>query len=124
MAGTTLADVTISMDLYINGSESANNPLSIEFQGTGGTRSTTPVLANGVFTHVSFPLSAAMCGPSPDLSGMYSLRVGHGAGGFGFDAGNTVRIDNVVVENRVPEPTTLAMIVLGGLGLLAGRRRD
>ncbi len=121
--GTTLADVTISMDLFIDGS-STNNPLSIEFQGTGGTRSITPVLANGAYTTVSFPLSA-MSGGTPDLTGMYSVRVNHGADGFGFDAGNIVRIDNVQVTNAVPEPCTLLLVGLTVAGaFFFNRRRD
>jgi hypothetical protein len=46
-----------------------------------------------------------------------NLRIQHGAGGFGFDANNIIRIDNVVI-GTIPEPNTLALIGLCGLMLL------
>ena len=126
--GVPLAQIQVSMDLFISGSESANNPLAISLQqgsnATFGERKFTPTLANGSYTHVEFTLDQATAGGidfNPALP--FNFQVNHGAGGFGFDAGNIVRIDNTLIQT-VPEPATLSVMALGLLGILgAGRAR-
>jgi MYXO-CTERM domain-containing protein len=125
-AGVGLSDMQISMDIRIDGSETSNQPLTINFQGNGGGPEWvyTPTLANGAYTHVQYTLNQA----TPPLlvtfdpTQSYNLRLQHGAGGFGFDANNIVHVDNIVVQ-VVPEPTTAAMGLLGLASLGAVRRR-
>jgi hypothetical protein len=124
-----LAQIQVSMDLFINGSESANNPLTISLQqgsnATFGERKFTPTLANGAYTHVVFTLDQATAtGIDFDPAQGFNFQINHGAGGFGFDAGNTVRIDNALIQT-VPEPAAIGTMCLALLGLLgvAGFRR-
>jgi hypothetical protein len=120
-AGVTAGQVKISMDLFIEGS-STNNPLNILYQA-GGDKGFRPVLANGAYTSVSFTLDQTN-GAAFDPTLAYNIRVEHGADGFGFDANNIVRIDNVRVE-VIPEPATLMLAGVGGLLVCsAGRRRN
>ena len=116
-AGTPESGVTISLDLFISGSESSNTPIQVVFQGNGGAvdRSFTPTLTNGQFTSVSFTLDQAT-GGAINITQPFNIRLVHGAGGFGFDANNIVRVDNVLVT-VVPEPTAAALLALGGIGV-------
>jgi hypothetical protein len=121
-----LAQIQVSMDLFINGSESANNPLTISLQQgsdpTFGERKFTPTLTNGAYTHVVFTLDQATAGGidfNPALG--FNFQVNHGAGGFGFDAGNTVRIDNALIQT-VPEPAAICTMGLALAGLLGVAR--
>jgi hypothetical protein len=128
-AGVTPSMIRIEADLYISGS-STNNPVSIVLQngsnpGDGGnpySLSFTPTLSDGAYTHVSYLLSQASNAGNytPTLSS--NLRLEHGAGGFGFDANNIVRFDNVVVQ-VIPEPAAGAMLAAGAAALAVVRRR-
>jgi hypothetical protein len=121
-AGIAANQVRISMDLFIDGS-STNNPLNILYQA-GGDKGFRPVLANGAYTSVSFTVDQ-MNGPAFDPTLAYNLRIEHGADGFGFDANNIVRIDNVQVE-VVPEPAAWALSACCGVvaGCNVRRRRS
>jgi len=115
--GLTAAQMQISMDIFMSGSETSNTPINVVYQqGVGPTNlSFTPTLANGAFTHVSFTLDQATNAGLFDPTQGFNLQVNHGATGFGFDANNIVRIDNVLISSVVPEPASLAMLALGGL---------
>ncbi|HYO25444.1 MAG TPA: PEP-CTERM sorting domain-containing protein [Lacipirellulaceae bacterium] len=109
------SQVKVTMDLLISGS-STPNPLAIEVFGT----SFTPVLANDAFTTVSYTLDQATGAFSGGASS--NLRLVHGAGGFGFDANNIVRLDNVVIET-IPEPAACGLLAVGAVAMMAARRR-
>ena len=123
-AGTPLSQIQVSLSLYMSGSESSTTPIGVDVQNNGNDFVFTPTLANGVFTTVAFTLNQTT--PSganafdPTLTS--NLRVQFGAGGFGFDANNIVRLDNIVVQT-VPEPSALALLGLGACGLGLRRRR-
>jgi hypothetical protein len=125
--GVPLNQIQVAMDLFIAGAEGTTN-IAVSLQqgsdATFGERKFTPTLTNGAFTHVEFTLDQAAVGGidfNPALG--FNLQVNHGVNGFGFDAGNTVRIDNVLVQT-VPEPATLTLMALGAcLVAQLGRRR-
>jgi hypothetical protein len=123
--GRTLADITISLDLYMSGSSSAT-PITVQALQDGGNTamSYTPTLTDGQYTSVSFSLAQATAsGTVPfDPTAAFWFRVSHGNGGFGFDNPNTVQIDNVLIT-AVPEPSLLALAGLGAATLLGLRRR-
>jgi hypothetical protein len=124
-AGTTLADIKISMDLFVSGSETSTTPVTIVFMGNNGAAdwNFTPTTTNDAYTHVEFTVNQAtpplLVTFDPTLA--FNLRLQHGAGGFGFDANNIVRADNIVVE-VVPEPGMIGVLGLGAVAALRRRR--
>jgi PEP-CTERM motif len=119
-AGTPLANIQVSMDLFMSGSESSNTPIDILIQN-GGDNKFTPTLTNGAYTHVVFTL-AQTTGGAYDPTQLSNVRLQHGAGGFGFDANNIVRVDNILVQT-VPEPSALLLMGFGSLAVAALRRK-
>lgn len=117
--GTLPTQVAVDLDIFMSGSETSNTPLAVLLQNGANDISFTPTLANGAFTHVHFTLDQATNGLLYDPTVNSNLRVQLGAGGFGFDSGNIVRLDNIVVAT-VPEPASLGVL---GLGALVGLRR-
>jgi len=123
-AGTTANQVQISLDLFMSGSETSNTPLQVIYQQNGTLdMAFTPTLANDTFTHVVFTLDQATNSGSFDPTLGFNFRVNHGAGGFGFDANNIVRVDNILIATVVPEPASIAGFAVGALGLMSRRRR-
>jgi hypothetical protein len=120
-AGVTPSQVQVDLDLFMSGSESANNPIEVIIQNGGPDISFTPVLANGVYTHVSYTLNQATNSGTYNPLASSNVRLQHGAGGFGFDAGNTVRADNIVIQ-VIPEPASLGFALAGGVAFLVRRR--
>jgi hypothetical protein len=66
---------------------------------------------------VSFPLI-----PAFDPTVPLEIDVSFGSTGFGLDNGNSISVDNLLVES-VPEPTTAALLVIGCAVALVARRR-
>lgn len=123
-AGVTLADIMISLDLFMDGS-SSTTPIAVSaLQGSGSnTRDYTPTLVNGAYTHVQFTLDQTTAtGAAFDPTQPFWFRVSHGNGGFDFDTPNTVQIDNVMIT-VVPEPATAVLLAFGAFGLMFLRRR-
>ena len=122
-AGIAEADVTISLDIFVSGSETSNSPITVVFAGNNGTinRPFFPVLANNQFTHVEFLLNQTS-GSAVDLTQPFNLRLLHSGNGFGFDADNIVRIDNVLVY-AVPEPVGASVLAVAAMGIIALRRQ-
>lgn len=120
-AGVPASNVLVDMDLFMSGSESQNDPIEVLIQNNGNDLSFRPTLSNGVYTHVSYLLSQATNAGLFDPAASSNLRLQHGAGGFGFDANNIVRVDNIVIQT-IPEPATVPL--LGSLlGCISGARR-
>lgn len=124
-AGVTLADIMISLDLFMDGSSSTTPIVVSALQGSGSnTRDYTPTLVNGAYTHVQFTLDQTTAtGAAFDPTQPFWFRVSHGNGGFDFDTPNTVQIDNVMIT-VVPEPATAALLAFGAFGLMFLRRRS
>jgi MYXO-CTERM domain-containing protein len=53
--------------------------------------------------------------------GISTLQFSAGAGGYGFDTGNTFHLDNFTVST-VPEPVSMGLLGLAGLASLRRRR--
>ena len=95
-----LNEVEVSMDIYVEGYESEAE-MQIAYQSNGvpfGESVYTTPLTNNAFTHVVFTLDETNNPAALDTFASFNLRVQHGAEGFGFDAGNVLRIDNVLVQ--------------------------
>jgi hypothetical protein len=116
--------VQVSFDMRVDGSASAT-PVQVEISQAGAgnyTSQFSPVLTEGAYTHVVYTLDmGTTSGTFSDTANFDQLRFNMNAGGFGLDAGNTVHMDNFVMEVVVPEPGGAAL--LGLLPLLLKRRR-
>jgi len=88
--------VEVSLDLFVSGFENAAAMVGIRYQAGGEVAFTTPP-TNNAYKHVVFTLDQAT-GTAPDTTLAFNLRVEHGADGFGFDANNILRIDNLQVQ--------------------------
>jgi hypothetical protein len=120
-AGVNLSDIRVSLDLLYSGADTPPGVTISTIQG-GNERTFSPTLTAGDYTSVEFGLDE-MSGPAFDPAAGFWFRVSHGNGGFGFDAGNTLQIDNVMIS-VVPEPASSALLGLGLLGLALFRRRS
>jgi len=121
-AGASPNQISVDMDLLMSGSETSNSPIDILLQNNGTDISYTPTLANGQYTHVHYTLDQATGSGSYDPTQASNFRLQHGAGGFGFDANNIVRVDNILIQT-VPEPAGLVLFGLSIPAVLAMRRR-
>jgi len=131
----TLADLTLSFDVNVSGTEFANTstPLTIWVdQFPGGTKTldasyVPTITTDGSWTHVSFSLdnltpSGTSGAYDPYLGLEIAIDGGTGADQMGGDTA-VIEIDNVLVTTMVPEPGTIALLTLGGLGALVAIRR-
>jgi PEP-CTERM motif len=130
----TLADLTLSFDVAVSGTEFATSttPITIWFdQFPGGNKSLDAsilptITTDGAWNHVSFTLDNIVpSGTSGAYLPYYGMEIafdaGTGASELGGDTA-TILIDNVLVT-LVPEPGTIALLTLGGLGALVAIRR-
>ena len=126
-AGAQLSGISIAMDISVSGAVSST-PLSIAFINNDYSTEwdLSPTLVNDSFTHVEFTVDQA----TPNNGGAFldtmpvHLRVQFGNSGFGFDSGNNVVLDNVVVTYApVPEPTSLLLMGLSAAAVCLLRRR-
>jgi hypothetical protein len=102
--------------------------------------SPSATLTDGVYAHISFTLDEGVHSasitktvshqppivfpltPLFDPTRTASINVTLDAAGFGLDNGNSISVDNLLVES-VPEPSTIALLVVGCAVALAARRR-
>jgi hypothetical protein len=130
----TLYNLNLSFDVLVSGNEFAgNSPLKIWFdQFPGGVKTLDAyyeptITPNGTWQHISFTLDQTMFSGS---SGAYNPTLGMeiafdaGDGPFNNLNGDTanIQLDNILVT-LVPEPGTIALLTLGGLGALVAIRR-
>ena len=136
-AGAPLSDITFSFDIATSGATAA--PVTVwADQFPGNVKSfdasyiPTGVASDGSWYTVSFTLDNLV--PS-GTSGAYDPTLGielaiDGNNFTTIDAGDTniVMLDNILVTStvvppEVPEPGTIALLTLGGLGALVAFRR-
>jgi len=137
-AGVSLNEITVSFDIEVLGSAAfaGATPVTTWFdQFPGGIKSfdasyTPSITLNPIdgsgWDHVSFTLDNLV--PS-GTSGAYNPTLGFELGldgGTGVDtttgATGSIIIDNILITD-VPEPGTIALLTLGGLGALVAIRR-
>jgi hypothetical protein len=121
-AGNTAADVRVQYDMSVAGATNTT-PWQAELSQGGGVwkADITPTIAtDGSFSHVSFLLSDGVQTGVFDPTQGLTMQLSTGSGGYGFDAGNAVHLDNVSVT-VVPEPSLLGLLAVGGM--LSVRRR-
>lgn len=130
------ADLLFSADILAEGltGTTATIKFKILFRDGGGTlwkaivnkTYTTP----GSFQTLSGDLSgastesgslAALLASTDPIDIRVEVEMNPGHSRFGFDAGNVMTIDNLVVST-VPEPASLALLAAGGLCLVRRRR--
>jgi hypothetical protein len=140
-AGAPIGDLTFSFDIYDDGPAvaGATAPVTIWFdQFPGGVKtfdaSISPTLTYGVWNQVSFTLdqltpSGTSGAYDPDLGLSMSIDGGNGCSLTGGDTGQ-IMFSSILVTStieplidQVPEPGTIALLTLGGLGALVAVRR-
>jgi hypothetical protein len=97
------SNVRVSLDVFVSGYENDSEPIDFVFQTNGdvaGESSYQTTVTNDAYKHIEFTLNQ---GNAPetlqlDMTTSFNFRIQHGAGGFGFDDGNVMRIDNVLIE--------------------------
>jgi hypothetical protein len=99
-----------------------NGTIYRRFVGNSSVQSAWDRLTfTGTFKESAFTRLLGPGPANPDLSGGTLTRIGF-AGANSISGTLTQYYDNVVVET-VPEPATLSLLALGGLALVARRRR-
>ncbi len=142
-AGTdnALSDLTLSFDVNIQGIPSTD-PVAVWFdQYPEGTKTfdaewngdvTTDPLDGPGWYHVSFTLDTlSPSGTSGAYNPNFGLQIafdsGNGAPDYTAGAIGTVELDNIVLTANnplpTPEPGTISLLTLGGLGALVAIRR-
>jgi hypothetical protein len=117
------SQVQVDFDIRIDGATAAL-PVTVGINQAGGYTSSyqPPGLVNGQYQHVTYLLSQATQGGAfSDSSNFNQLRFDLG-NGFAVGTTNTFHLDNFVLS-VVPEPASIALIMLGG-SFLALRRRS
>jgi hypothetical protein len=133
-----LSDLTFSLDIAVNGA-GGPQPVTISFdQFPGGTRnfdaSYTPTLVTDgswntpeMWNHVEFTLDQlTIAGGTYDPTMPFSIDVDSGPSGMQYVIGtDTIIMDRIELwaANPIPEPGTIALLTLGGLGALVAIRR-
>jgi len=129
-----LADLTLSFDVSVSGTEFAgtSNPLTIWVdQFPGGNKvldaSYAPTITtDGNWNHVSFSLdNLLLSGTSGGYYPAYGLEIAIDGGNGATELGGAtaaIYVDNILLT-QIPEPGTIALLTLGGLGALVAIRR-
>lgn len=118
---TLTAGLTYNFSADLFGQTATGAQVILEFIGTGGnvgnnvsvgTFTDTTDVAGGSITAIASDFSSAVT-----TTGTYELRISSPSNGD-----NHSYIDNIVVD-EVPEPSTTALLGLGGLALILRRRK-
>lgn len=97
-----LNQVQVSFDIFVSGHEDDTQPFYVEYQQGSTVSHYDYTVTNNAYKHISFTLDQGILTGTPDLTQPFNFRVGHGVGGFGFDANNVVRLDNVLIQTITP----------------------
>lgn len=140
-AGAPISDLTFSFDFYDNGPAVAGATAPVTFwfdQFPGNVKtfdaSISPTLTYGVWNQVSFTLdqltpSGTSGAYDPDLGLSMAMDSDNGYSLTGGDTGQIVFSGLQVTSpiepliDQVPEPGTVTLLALGGLGVLVAVRR-
>lgn len=128
------SQMTLSFDVLVSGTEwaASTTPLTIWFDQFPGNIKTfdakilPTITTDGLWNHVSFTLdnlipSGTSGAYDPTLGIEIAFDAGTGASMMGGDT-STILLDNILLT-AVPEPGTIALLTLGGLGALVAIRR-
>lgn len=96
-----LNQVQVSFDVSATGNESAA-PMYVEYQQGANLGHYDFSLSDSAYHHISFTLNQTVLTGTIDLTQPFNFRLGHGVGGFGFDANDIVHLDNVLVQTITP----------------------
>ena len=99
-----LNTVQVSADVFVSGHEDDTKPLSLVYQEYNTTNLSTYNFTptNNAWTHISFTLNQGVVAGTIDLTQPFNFQLVHDNSGFGFDANNIVRLDNVLVQTITP----------------------
>jgi hypothetical protein len=130
--GNELSDITFSMDIAVVGA-GGTQPVAIWFnQFPNGAKNLNyefdPVLTtDGSWNHITVRMdNVANHGGTYDAQYGFVIDMDSGLSGMAYaDGVDKVTIDNIQMwaANPIPEPSTIALLTLGGLGALVGIRR-
>jgi PEP-CTERM motif len=96
-----LNQVQVSLDVSASGNESSV-PMYVDYQQGSNQSEFSFSLADSAYHHISFTLNQGVQTGTIDLTQPFNFRLGHGVGGFGFDANDIVHLDNVLVQTIIP----------------------
>jgi hypothetical protein len=135
--GNALSDLNFSVDLASISGDTSATIWILEKQGNNGQvwagQYNCTLNTDGSWTHVAFTLDQLVIQePGPGNSNIYSDYSGNlqleidvdGGGNYALGT-DTIWMDNFLLtaNNPIPEPGTIALVTLGGLGALVAIRR-
>ncbi|WFB36239.1 PEP-CTERM sorting domain-containing protein [Kiritimatiellota bacterium B12222] len=126
-----LSLLSLDFSLFVAGQVASPDPikLAVSFSGNkSADKNISPV--NGSYTNYSFALSDFTFASAPtlgDINGGLQVVIesgwDKGDNVFGWDSGNSIHLDNVSVNQAIPEPSSVILLLVAGGALLFYRRK-